>query len=133
LFPKNCPPKPEETHKNSNFNGKTIHYPGFEPGTSGLAVGCYIFCTIGFKAFLSLILIHQRAQTFFFVKYKKKNQHLLLFDTKYERGRKVCIPDITLCIQTGIMKYEISSQCKANEKQVSEETNANVGGFFWIC
>jgi hypothetical protein len=35
----NRPPKPEESQKNSNFNGKTIPYPGFEPGTSGLAVG----------------------------------------------------------------------------------------------
>jgi hypothetical protein len=28
------------------------------------------------------------------------------------------------------MKYEISSQCKTNENQVSEESNANVGVFF---
>jgi hypothetical protein len=35
----NRPPKPEESQKDSNFNGKTIPYPGFEPGTSGLAVG----------------------------------------------------------------------------------------------
>jgi hypothetical protein len=34
----NRPPKPEESQKNSNFNGKTIPYLGFEPGTSGLAV-----------------------------------------------------------------------------------------------
>jgi hypothetical protein len=33
-------------------------------------------------------------------------------------------------IQTDIMKYEISSECKANKKLVSEETNANVGFFF---
>jgi hypothetical protein len=38
----NRPPKPEESQKNSNFNGKTIPYPGFEPGTSGLAVGSHI-------------------------------------------------------------------------------------------
>jgi hypothetical protein len=31
------PPKPEENKKNLNFNGKTIPYPGFEPGTSELA------------------------------------------------------------------------------------------------
>jgi hypothetical protein len=34
----NRPSKPEESQKNSNFNGKTIPYPGLEPGTSGLAV-----------------------------------------------------------------------------------------------
>jgi hypothetical protein len=39
--------KPEESQKNSNFNGKTIPYPGFEPGTSGLAVGSHKHCTIG--------------------------------------------------------------------------------------
>jgi hypothetical protein len=43
----NRPPKPEESQKNSNFNGKTIPYPGFEPGTSGLAVGSHNHCTIG--------------------------------------------------------------------------------------
>jgi hypothetical protein len=43
----NRPPKPEECQKNSNFNGKTIPYPGFEPGTSGLAVGSHTHCTIG--------------------------------------------------------------------------------------
>jgi hypothetical protein len=32
----NRPPKSEESQKNSNFNGKTLPYPGFEPGTSGL-------------------------------------------------------------------------------------------------
>jgi hypothetical protein len=42
----NGPAKPEESQKNSNFNGKTIPYPGFEPGTSGLAVGRYNHCTI---------------------------------------------------------------------------------------
>jgi hypothetical protein len=42
----NRPPKPEESQKNSNFNGKTIPYPGFEPGTSGLAVGSHNHCTI---------------------------------------------------------------------------------------
>jgi hypothetical protein len=42
----NRPPKPEESQKNSNFNGKTIPYPGFEPGTSGLAVGSDNHCTI---------------------------------------------------------------------------------------
>jgi hypothetical protein len=42
----NRPPKPEESQKNSNFNGKTIPYPGFEPGTSGLAVGRHNHCTI---------------------------------------------------------------------------------------
>jgi hypothetical protein len=31
----NRPPKSEESQKNSNFNGKTIPYPGFEPGISG--------------------------------------------------------------------------------------------------
>jgi hypothetical protein len=30
-------PKLEKSRKNSNFNGKTIPYPGFEPGTSGSA------------------------------------------------------------------------------------------------
>jgi hypothetical protein len=42
----NRPPKPEESQKNSNFNGKTIPYPGFEPGTSGFAVGSHNHCTI---------------------------------------------------------------------------------------
>jgi hypothetical protein len=42
----NRPPKPEESQKDSNFNGKTIPYPGFEPGTSGLAVGSHNHCTI---------------------------------------------------------------------------------------
>jgi hypothetical protein len=37
----NRPPKPEESQKNSNFNEKTIPYPGFKPGTSGLAVGSH--------------------------------------------------------------------------------------------
>jgi hypothetical protein len=39
-------PKPEESQKDSNFKGKTILYPGFEPGTSGLAVGSHNHCTI---------------------------------------------------------------------------------------
>jgi hypothetical protein len=43
----NRPPKPDESQKNSNFNGKTIPYPGFEPGFSGLAVGSHNHCTIG--------------------------------------------------------------------------------------
>jgi hypothetical protein len=43
----NRSPKPEESHKNSNSNGKTIPFPGFEPGTSGLAVGSHNHCTIG--------------------------------------------------------------------------------------
>jgi hypothetical protein len=43
----NRPPKPEDSQKNSNFNGKTIPYSGFEPGTSGLAVGSHNHCTIG--------------------------------------------------------------------------------------
>jgi hypothetical protein len=43
----NRPGKPEESQKNSNFNGKTIPYPGFEPRTSGLAVGSHNHCTIG--------------------------------------------------------------------------------------
>jgi hypothetical protein len=34
----NRPPKPEESQKDSNFNGKTILYPGFEPRTFELAV-----------------------------------------------------------------------------------------------
>jgi hypothetical protein len=42
----NRPPKPEESQEDSNFNGKTIPYPGFEPGTSGLAVGSHNHCTI---------------------------------------------------------------------------------------
>jgi hypothetical protein len=42
----NRPPKPEESQKNSNFNGKTKPYPRFEPGTSGLAVGSHNHCTI---------------------------------------------------------------------------------------
>jgi hypothetical protein len=41
----NRPPKPEESQKDSIFNGKTIPYPGFEPGTSGLAVGSHNRCT----------------------------------------------------------------------------------------
>jgi hypothetical protein len=56
---------------------------------------------------------------------------LLLSHTKHERERNVCIPntDTTLCIQTDIMNYEISSQCKAIEKYISEQTYANVGFF----
>jgi hypothetical protein len=42
-----CPSKPEESQKNSIFNGKTIPYPGFKPRTSGLAVGSHNHCTIG--------------------------------------------------------------------------------------
>jgi hypothetical protein len=42
----NRPPKPEESQKDSNFNGKTIPHLGFEPGTSGLAVGSHNHCTI---------------------------------------------------------------------------------------
>jgi hypothetical protein len=42
----NRPSKPEESQKNSNFNGKTVPYPGLEPGTSGLAVGSHNHCTI---------------------------------------------------------------------------------------
>jgi hypothetical protein len=43
----NRPPKPEESQKDSNFNGgKTIPYRGFEPGTSGLAVSNHNHCTI---------------------------------------------------------------------------------------
>jgi hypothetical protein len=37
----NRSPKPEESQKNSNLNGKTIPYPGLEPGTFGLAVGTH--------------------------------------------------------------------------------------------
>jgi hypothetical protein len=42
----NRPPKPEESQKDSNYNGKTIPYPGFEPRTSGLTVGSHNHCTI---------------------------------------------------------------------------------------
>jgi hypothetical protein len=42
----NRPRKPDESQKDSNFTGKTINYPGFEPGTSGLAVGSHNHCTI---------------------------------------------------------------------------------------
>jgi hypothetical protein len=42
----NRPPKLEESQNDSNFNGKTIPYPGFEPGTSGLAVGSHNHCII---------------------------------------------------------------------------------------
>jgi hypothetical protein len=42
----NCPPKSEESQK-IQTNGKPIPYPGFEPGTSGLAVGGHNHCTIG--------------------------------------------------------------------------------------
>jgi hypothetical protein len=38
----NRPPKPEESQKDSKFNGKTISHLGFEPGTLGLAVGSHI-------------------------------------------------------------------------------------------
>jgi hypothetical protein len=43
----NRPPKPEESQKILNFNGKTIPYPGFEPGTSGLAIASHNHYTIG--------------------------------------------------------------------------------------
>jgi hypothetical protein len=49
----NRPTKPEESQKNSNFNGKTIPYPGFEPGTSGLAVGRHNHCTIWVSSLVS--------------------------------------------------------------------------------
>jgi hypothetical protein len=52
----NRPPKPEESQKNSNFNGKTIPYPGFEPGTSGLAVGSHNHCIIWVGYLISAIL-----------------------------------------------------------------------------
>jgi hypothetical protein len=43
----NRPPKPEESQKNSSFNGKPIHYPRYEPETSRLAHGSHNLCTIG--------------------------------------------------------------------------------------
>jgi hypothetical protein len=42
----NRPPNIKESQKDSNFNGKTIPYPGFEPGTYGLAVSSHNHCTI---------------------------------------------------------------------------------------
>jgi hypothetical protein len=36
----------EESQKESNFNGKPIIYPGFEPETSGLAVSSHNHCII---------------------------------------------------------------------------------------
>jgi hypothetical protein len=39
----NRPPKPEESQKDSNFNGKTIPYLGLEPRTS---VGSHNHCII---------------------------------------------------------------------------------------
>jgi hypothetical protein len=45
----NRSPNSEESDKDSNFNGKTITYPGFEPGTSGLAVGSYNFGSVSDK------------------------------------------------------------------------------------
>jgi hypothetical protein len=52
----NRPPKPEESQKDSNFNGKTIPYPGFEPGTSGLAVGSHNHCTIWVGQYDTIII-----------------------------------------------------------------------------
>jgi hypothetical protein len=43
----NRPPKPEQSKKKINFNGETIPYQGFDPGTSGLAVGSQNRCIIG--------------------------------------------------------------------------------------
>jgi hypothetical protein len=37
----NRPPNPEESQKDSNFNGKTISNPGFEPRNSGLGVSSH--------------------------------------------------------------------------------------------
>jgi hypothetical protein len=53
----NRPPKPEESLKDSKFNVKTIPYPGFEPGTSGLAVGSHNHCTIWVGLFLLFLLL----------------------------------------------------------------------------
>jgi hypothetical protein len=59
-------PKPEESQKNSNFNGKTIPYPGFEPGTSGLAVGSQNHCTIWVGSNMVMLLnigfVHQKSK-----------------------------------------------------------------------
>jgi hypothetical protein len=47
----------------------------------------------------------------------------------YEREKNVCIPYTTLCIQTHNKNYKIDSQCKANEKSVSDQTSPNLGFF----
>jgi hypothetical protein len=48
------PPKPEVSQKSSKFfNGKSIPYPGFEPRTSGLAVGSLNHCTIESETYSS--------------------------------------------------------------------------------
>jgi hypothetical protein len=60
----NRPPKPEESQKNSNFNGKTIPYPGFEPGTSGLAVGSHIHCTIWVGHLKNLRILNLKSDNF---------------------------------------------------------------------
>jgi hypothetical protein len=52
------PPKPEESQKNLNFNGKTIPSPGFNPGTSGLAVGSHNHCTI--RSVKTLIILTEK-------------------------------------------------------------------------
>jgi hypothetical protein len=67
----------------------------------------------------TLPFIHQRAQTFGFISYKKKK-------SKFEKN--VCIPGTTLCIQHN-KNYKIDGQCKANEKSVSDQTSPNLGFF----
>jgi hypothetical protein len=65
-------PKPEESQKDSNFNRKTIPYPGFEPGTSGLAVGSHNHCIIWVSCPAGL-------KKTYFQKLKKKNKKKLGF------------------------------------------------------
>jgi hypothetical protein len=59
------PPKPEGSQKFSKE--KTIPYPGFEPKTSGLAVGSLNHCTIGSVMFLRMHVVSIDFSTFLIV------------------------------------------------------------------
>jgi hypothetical protein len=75
------PPKPEESQKNQKFStDKTIPCPGFEPRTSGLAVGSLNHCTIGSVILNILISIKYHLKLLFSGTYKY-NVFLIKFET----------------------------------------------------
>jgi hypothetical protein len=58
----NRPPKPEESQKDSKIQTsteKTIPYPGFEPGTSGLAVSSHTTAPLGRFSVWSIALVRR--------------------------------------------------------------------------
>jgi hypothetical protein len=77
----NRPPEPEESQKNSNFNGKTIPYPEFEPGTSGLAVGRHNHCTIWVGV---TSLSRDQYQIYFYFELNKKKPSRIRKKTLYQ-------------------------------------------------